>query len=147
MRRTVLALLSVVAVGTWSQPAQAQVPEPLAELIPAWEAAFNAGDGAAVAAMYTEDGVRLPPEGDLLKGREAIAAELANYAGLSIDLRATGGQLDGSVASEWGTFELTGTDENGEAVKISGRWMNALKKTADGWMIHRDIWNFGPDGN
>ena len=24
--------------------------------------------------------------------------------------------------------------------------MNALKKTADGWKIYRDIWNYGPSG-
>jgi len=146
MRRTVLTLFSLLLVGAWSQPVQAQVPEELAPIIPAWEAAFNAGDAAAVAANYAEDAVRMPPAGDYQKGREAIAADIANYAGIGIELKAYGGLLEGSVASQWGTFKLTGTAEDGTAVEFTGRWMNALKKTADGWKIYRDIWNFGPTG-
>lgn len=142
-----LAILIVLVAGTWTSALRAQVPEPLAEIITEWEAAFNAGDGAAVAAIYTEDAVRLPPEGDLQRGREAIAADVANYAGISIELRVVGGLLDSSVATSWGLYQLTGTGEGGEAIEVSGRWMNALKKTREGWRIHRDIWNFGPDGN
>ena len=146
MRRTILAVLSLLIVGAWSQPAQAQVPEPLKELIPEWAAAFNAGDTYAVAALYAEDAIRMPPEGDLQRGRDAIAADIANYAGVSIELRAVGGLLDGEYASQWGMFRLTGTAEDGTAFEFSGRWMNALKKTSDGWKIYRDIWNFGPSG-
>ena len=65
MRRTLLAALSLLLVGAWSQPAQAQVPDELADLIPSWAEAFNAGDGAAVASHYTEDARRIPPLGDI----------------------------------------------------------------------------------
>jgi len=146
MRRTFPALLSLLLVGTWFQPAQAQVPEPFKDILPQWAAAFNAGDAAAVASLYAEDAVRIPPEGELQRGREAIAADLANYAGITIELNAYGGLMAGDVGSQWGTFKLSGTDEDGNAVEFSGRWMNALKKTADGWKIYRDIWNFGPSG-
>jgi len=146
MRRTILAALSLMLVGAWSQPARAQVPDELADLIPSWGEAFNAGDGAAVASHYTEDARRIPPVGDIQQGREAIAADVANYAGVSIELRAWAGMIDGKVGSQWGWFKLTGTAEDGTAVEFSGRWMNALKKTADGWKIYRDIWNFGPSG-
>ena len=37
-----------------------------------WVAAFNAGDGAAVAALYSEDAVLLPPGGERVDGRAAI---------------------------------------------------------------------------
>ena len=37
-------------------------------------AAFNKGDAAAVAAMYTEDAYVLPPGADIVKGRNAIEA-------------------------------------------------------------------------
>ena len=146
MRRTILAALSLLLVGAWSQPAQAQVPDELADLIPSWAEAFNAGDAAGVASHYTEDAIRMPPVGDFQQGREAIAADVANYAGVSISLRAYGGLVDGKTGSQWGAFRLMGTAEDGTAVEFSGRWMNALKKTADGWKIYRDIWNFGPSG-
>jgi len=146
MRRTVLTLFSLLVVGAWSQPAQAQVPEPIADILPAWAAAFNAGDAAAVAALYAEDAARIPPVGEVQRGRDAIAADIGNYLGVSIELRAYGGMLDGNVGSQWGTFKLSGTAEDGTAVEFTGRWMNALKKTADGWKIYRDIWNYGPSG-
>jgi uncharacterized protein (TIGR02246 family) len=123
------------------------VPEPAAELISLYQDAFNAGDGNAVANLYAADAVRLPPEGPEIKGHQAIAADVHNnYAGTSIILRAVGGLLDGDVATLWGIFELHGTDALGEAWTVGGRWMNALKKTDDGWRIHRDIWNYGPEG-
>ena len=128
MRRTILAVLSLLIIGAWSQPAQAQVPEELADIIPAWADAFNAGDAAAVAAHYTEDAIRMPPAGDFQEGREAIAADVANYAGVGIELKAIGGLLEGNVASQWGAFRLTGTAEDGTAVEFKGRWMNSLKK-------------------
>lgn len=146
MRRTILTLLSLSMVGAWSQPVQAQVPEEISGLIPSWAEAFNAGDAAAVAALYTDDARRIPPLGDIQQGREEIAADLANYAGVSIELRAYGGLVDGALGSQWGMFKLTGTAEDGSAVEFSGRWMNALKKTDDGWKIYRDIWNYGPSG-
>ena len=147
MRRTVTAVVSLLIVAfAWAQPAAAQVPDELADLIPSWAEAFNAGDVAAVASHYTEDARRIPPLGDIQRGREAIAADVATYAGASIELRAYGGLVDGEIGSQWGTFKLTGTAEDGTAVEFSGRWMNALKKTSDGWKIYRDIWNYGPSG-
>ena len=146
MRRTILAALSLLIVGAWSQPARAQVPDELADLIPGWAEAFNAGDGAGVGALYAEDAIRMPPAGDFQQGREVIAADVVNYAGVSIELKAYGGMVDGESGSQWGVFKLMGTAEDGTAVEFSGRWMNALKKTADGWKIYRDIWNYGPSG-
>jgi len=148
MRRSLLMLCSAAALVAWWQPVTAQeVPQPLAEQIKAWDAAFDAGNGAGVAALYTEDAVRLPPEGPEIRGRDAIAADVGNYAGFTIDLHAEGGLLAGDVATTWGTFSLMGTDSEGDPMTIAGRWMNAVKKTADGWKIYRDIWNFGPEGS
>ena len=39
-----------------------------------WTAAFNKGDAAAVAALYTEDAYVLPPGSAMVKGRPAIEA-------------------------------------------------------------------------
>jgi uncharacterized protein (TIGR02246 family) len=42
-----------------------------------WVAAYNAGDAAALAGLFTPDGVFIPPSGVVLKGREAIKNALA----------------------------------------------------------------------
>lgn len=149
MRRSLVAgsLLLIVASVCLPTLARAQVPEPAADLVSLYQEAFNAGDGTAVANLYTKDAVRLPPEGPEIEGREAIAGDVHNnYAGTRIILRAVGGLLDGDVATLWGIFELYGTDALGEAWTVTGRWMNALKQTDDGWRVYRDIWNYGPEG-
>jgi len=147
MRRTFVKLFVLAAVALAARPAAGQVPGPLADQIKAWDAAFDAGNGAGVAALYTEDAVRLPPEGPEIKGRAAIAADVGNYAGFTIDLHAQGGLIDGDVGTAWGTFSLIGTDSQGDEMVVGGRWMNVVKKTDDGWKIYRDIWNFGPEGS
>ena len=147
MRSTLVGLVALLLAGTWSTPVQAQVPQPLEDVITEWQATFNEGDAEGIAVMYTEDAVRMPPEEELQRGREAIAADVGNYAGISIRLKAMGGLLEGDVAASWGMYELTGTGEDGEVTVVSGRWMNALKMTDDGWKIHRDIWHVGPEGD
>src|SRR5258708_29376967 len=42
-----------------------------------WVAAYDAGDAAALAGMFTQDGVFNAPSGAVVKGREAIEKPLA----------------------------------------------------------------------
>ena len=115
-------------------------PEPLTEILETWQAAFNAGDYVAVAAHYTEDARRISPTDGIITGREEIAEGTAQFAGFKITLRTYGGLIDDNIGSTWGTYELNGTVD-GETVTSGGRWMNAVKKTSEGWKIHRDIWH------
>ena len=55
-------------------PAVAQDKATIEKLNDAWTAAFNKGDAAAVAAMYTEDAYVLPPGAEIVKGHVAIEA-------------------------------------------------------------------------
>ena len=50
------------------------MPQPLRALMAALDAARATGDGAALAALYLEDGLILLPDGTRLQGRIAIAA-------------------------------------------------------------------------
>jgi len=55
-------------------PALAQDKATIEKLNDVWTAAFNKGDAAAVAALYTEDAYVLPPGAEMVKGRAAIEA-------------------------------------------------------------------------
>ena len=123
----------------WTTSLGAQTPEPLAQLLADWEAAFNAGDVDAVVALYTSDAIRAPPEEELISGPDEIKAGLEASAGLTIKLTTAGGLLGDEVGSTWGNYELSGTIE-GESIAEKGRWMNAVMKSADGWKIYRDMW-------
>ncbi len=138
MRAAASVLFSLLLA--WTTSLGAQTPEPLAQLVADWEAAFNAGDLDGVVALYTSDAIRAPPKEQLLSGPDEIKAGLEGFAGVTIKLTTAGGLLGDEVGSTWGNYELSGM-AGGESIAEKGRWMNAVMKTADGWKIHRDMWH------
>lgn len=119
-----------------------QAQNPMAKLIDQWESSFNAGDYDATAALYTADAIRYPPGAPPQNGRDAIAADLANYAELTIDLQLVGSKMAGDVISAWGTYALHLRSGEGDGPVQNGPWMNvAVKGEDDSWRIYRDIWN------
>jgi len=141
MRRTLTAVASILLfLGSAGFVGAQETPEPLDKLLDHWEAAFNAGDYAAMAAVYTDDAIRMPPGEELIRGPAAIAERSNQFAGFKIELNSYSGLVDGDLGTSWGTYKLVGKIE-GEPVTIEGRWMNVAKKTSDGWKIYRDIWH------
>jgi len=67
----VVMIIGCLSVGS---PALAQNKATIEKLNDVWTAAFNKGDTAAVAALYTEDAYVLPPGSAMVKGRAAIEA-------------------------------------------------------------------------
>jgi uncharacterized protein (TIGR02246 family) len=106
-------------------------------------AAYNKGDVAAIAAMYTEDAIAFPPGGDLVKGRVAIEAMWKDVqaAGLTdLALQTLSVERDGSLAIEVGTAtaKMKGAPQR---IKYVVTW----KRQSDGgWKLYRDIWNDMP---
>jgi uncharacterized protein (TIGR02246 family) len=140
------ALLVVVAGACRpSGPAQPVAPMDVTAdirvLNDQFEAAFSAGDVQAVAAMYTEDGMLLPPGSDFVTGREAIQAfwqgALDSGVGRAVltSAEAVGAE---SLAVEIGRYEMF---TPGDSLVDEGKYMVWWKLTPDGWRLHRDTWN------
>ena len=139
MKRSPAVVLAFGLVLAMAGPVLAQ-DDPMTGLIEEWTTHFNAGHFDVVSNLYTEDAVRMPPGQEPHSGREAIAADLANYAGVTIALTHDGSEMSGDMMSAWGTYELYDR-ETGDAVQ-NGPWMNIARKGEDGsWKIARDIWN------
>lgn len=86
IRRLTWSGLVILAVASLASAAVAQgVCDDHAQR---WEDAFNTGDAAGLAALYTEDGTMRHSNADVDRGREAIQAwaQESIDAGLSIDL-------------------------------------------------------------
>ena len=68
-----IAMLAI-CIGLFGAPALAQSKAEIQKLNDQFVAAFNKGDAAAVAAMYTQDATVLPAGAPMVKGRAAIEA-------------------------------------------------------------------------
>ena len=106
-------------------------------------AAFNAGDGAALARLYSEDATLFPPAADRIDGRPAIQKfwQGAMDAGMKLDeLRATEVISRGDIAAEMGRFVLSVPGDSGVS-KVIGEYIVVWKRDGHTWQLHRDIWN------
>src|SRR5260221_14215905 len=87
MRRILLLATCLTLIGT--APAMAQSKAAIQKLNDEWAAAFNKGDAAALAAMYTEDAYVLPAGAPLGKGRAAIEGFLRQAMQQPGDVKST----------------------------------------------------------
>lgn len=107
---------------------------------------YNMGHPDMVADMYAEDAVALMADGGVLRGREEIAAGLAEQlAGGSPRLALD--QIDGLVFGDTvitiGRWSVTATPEEGaEPVTRGGHYMAAHTPGQDGWQVAGVITNY-----
>jgi len=138
MRIRAAAALLIGLTLAWTTSLTAQAPKPLEKLLEDWEAAYNAGEYAKVAALYTPDARRAPPDSpELISGHDEILAAMESLGGVTVKLTSAGGMLGEKHGSTWGNWEIW----EGDQMVDKGRWMNAVTMTEGGWKIHRDIWN------
>jgi len=109
-----------------------------------WVDAFNQGDTAAIAAIFTEEANLLPPNSPIIVGRKSIQAfyQGAFNAGVS-DLQATNLEIsvNGDMASVVGKYTLTIQPEEGEAISDNGKFVAIWKRENGTWKADVDIWN------
>ncbi|MFQ6103164.1 MAG: YybH family protein [Candidatus Glassbacteria bacterium] len=117
----------------------------LKNMIEPYAQAMLQGDWAAVAAMYTEDAVRMPPNEPLHQGRAAIQSWLEARPITITDFSLGMEDVDGRDVIAWarGTYSITYTiGGEGEPATDSGKWLNVLRKQPDGsWLIAVNMWN------
>jgi uncharacterized protein (TIGR02246 family) len=131
-----------VCLGPFAPPALAQSKAAIQKLNDQWAAAFNNGDAAAVAAMYTKDAYVLPAGGEMVTGRAAIEAlwkanmqQLGDVKCTTLDVK----PLGGSAAREIGTctFRTKSQPPQDGGLKYAVVW----QKEVGQWKLLQDIWN------
>jgi uncharacterized protein (TIGR02246 family) len=102
-------------------------------------AASNEGDAAALARLYAEDALLLPPDHEPIHGREAIGEFWRQGTDTGLEISALRLEVDGDVAYLVGRYRLPPTDQEDAD---SGQYVLCLKRQADGdWKLTADIWN------
>ncbi len=122
--------------------ASAQTVASIQKLDDAWSDAFNKGDAAAIAAMYSADAYVLPPGHEIVKGRaevesfwKAATQQLGNAKLVVVDVA----PLGASAAREIGTFSFETKAQPPQPVV--GKYVVLWRKIGGRWLLATDIWN------
>jgi uncharacterized protein (TIGR02246 family) len=135
----IVMIIGCLSVGS---PALAQNKATIEKLNDVWTAAFNKGDTAAVAALYTEDAYVLPPGSAMVKGRAAIEAFWRQAAQQMSDAKLTTIDvlpLGRSAAREIGTVTLKTKSQPPQ--EVVGKYVVVWRKIGRDWKLATDIWN------
>jgi len=102
--------------------------------------AINSGDGAAVAALYTDDAVLCAPNMPMQRGKPAIQATLEGMVQamgpLKLQLDTMQVEERGDAAWEVGTYTMTA---GGQTDK--GKYLVVWKREGSDWKLAVDMWN------
>jgi len=140
------AMLFTAACGGSTTSTTPGDTAPIDEVRNKYMTAFNAGDSAAVAALFAEDAISMPDHHTAVEGRAAIESYLREtFAQYTPKISITPGETEvmGDVAHEHGTFTTTMTPKSGgNAMTDTGKYLVILKRGSDGqWLVHHDIDN------
>ncbi len=140
MRRPIAIALVTLALAA-PRPALAQdARAQIAKMDQAWQTAYNAGDAAALTALYTSDAKLLAPGGEPASGSAAIKAFFTKDIAGGAKNTLTLGDVTafGDYALETGGW--VATSKEGKHLD-HGSFMTFYKKVNGEWKIYRDTWN------
>jgi len=110
-----------------------------------WAKAYNAGNADAVASLYDENAVLLPPGAPGVDGRAAIKAFFAKdtaesqKAGITFMLGAKpAGGVSGDMGWQSGVYVVK--DKAGKVLE-TGKYLSVSRKKGGKWLYVRDTWN------
>lgn len=110
-----------------------------------WLKAFMAADGDALARLYDENAVLMPPGAPAVMGRAAIREFLlkeaagAKQGGMVFSFgEKTDGGASGNLGWSSGTYIVK--DKDGKVVE-TGKFLSVNKKVNGKWLYWRDTWN------
>ena len=112
-----------------------------------WVEGLKRDDVASVNALYTDDAVQLPPDRDMIRGRQKIKE--FHIAGVQMgfkDAVLTKRELSvsGGIAYEIGNYTEKFHPTGKEPFELKGKYLIIYKRVGDNWKIHREIWNILP---
>jgi len=149
----ILCFLCIISCNRHGKEYEADLEKPMLKSIEELHkkdklASMN-GDLETLLTLFTDDGIAIPAEGEIIEGKEAFRDILKQTFELHQDYIITEYNQDfkevkilGKYAYEWGTYcGKYKLKDNGKEITGSGKLMRILRLQADGsWKVHRTIW-------
>jgi len=139
MRCAALAFLAIILSAAGARSDDLQVMQTLSDRL---AAAFNSGDSARIAQLYTEDAILMPPGAKTIKGRDGVEEYWSVEAHTVTDTKLTAVEVtstDQAQAQEIGSF--TARSRGARPREIGGKFVILWRKAGDDWQVAVDIWN------
>ena len=136
--------LGLFSIESWAADAAKEVAA-LQVADKTWEKSYNAGNADALANLYDENAVLLPPGAPAVNGRAAIKTFFAKdtaesqKAGVTFILGAKpAGGVSGDIGWQSGIYTVR--DKAGKVVE-TGKYLSISMKKRGKWLYVRDTWN------
>jgi uncharacterized protein (TIGR02246 family) len=112
-----------------------------------FETAVAANDTIAIASLYAEDAIVLPPFMPRGEGRDAVRGVFASLLApspnptLTLESDKVMVSESGDIATEIGTWAISGTAPDGMEWQESGKSLRVWRNVGGTWQIIADAWN------
>jgi uncharacterized protein (TIGR02246 family) len=137
-------LVMLAGYATIASAADATEENAIRAVNQSWVKAYNAGDAGAIAALYADNALLMPPGAPAVSGPAAIKAFMtkdiagSSKAGVSFAL---GAKQDVGFSGDLGWESGTYTVKIKGAVVETGKYLAVYKKKDGKWLLIRDTWN------
>jgi uncharacterized protein (TIGR02246 family) len=153
--KTMACLLTVCALSIPGVVAQSK-PQPPTKTAATIDASIKAiadqyvkatlaGDAKAIAALYTEDAIEMPPNQPPVKGRAALQQfyekQLSGVKFTIFSLEHLETRAVGDTGYDVGTYRQTITPPKGQAFDDTGKYAVILKRVGSAWKVAYAIYN------
>ena len=152
MRKTlsfvlVVLAMPVLAAQTAQQPTgtSGDIDSAIKAVADQYVKATLAGDAKAIASLYTEDAVEMPPNEPPIKGRAAIQQHyeklftMGKISGFTLNHLDT--QSSGNIGYDVGTYNQRMTPAGGSEMAETGKYTVVLRRSGGEWKIAYAIYN------
>lgn len=134
-----LSLTLVAACGQGQSQGEPGSRKAIEAAVQRYVEASNQGDAEALASLYADDAVLLPPDHEPVRGRAAIGEFWRQGTDEGLEVSTLTVEVDGNLGYLVGRYNLPATDEE---PADSGKYVMCLKRQRDGaWKLTADIWN------
>jgi uncharacterized protein (TIGR02246 family) len=144
MKRFYAYTLLTLLVGAAAAPAlaadvtESELMQAATELGRQYDANYNDKNPAAMAALYTSDGVLLSPSGPIVRGREALTTYYAQRFASGARghaIKVVEVHVQGNGGYGVAQFSVMAPGANGSLHEVDGRIVAVYQRDPDGWRM------------